>query len=352
MLLIAFGLEIVPLTLAHADTVDDYIRGQVASRHMPGVSVAIVREGKLVKAAGYGFANVETRTKATSDSLYVIASMTKSFTVIATLKLADDGKLSLDDPISKYVADTPAAWQSITVRHLMRHTSGIKNLPELPDWDTIVRSDDTPEEIIKRAGAIPLDFVPGSQFHYSNTGYTVLAAIIQKATGKSYEEVLRDRVLTPIQMTATRMDSRSEVIPQRAPGYYGSRSKGTLFNAEYYSPQQYLGSGCLLSSVRDLARWDIALRNGKIFPDTKPQPYTAKMFDFGWGKTGTKDHRTVWTGGGLYGHTCSMIRFVDDDLTVIVLTNFGDGAPDVMARHIAGLYVPVLANVSNEITGK
>jgi D-alanyl-D-alanine carboxypeptidase len=222
-------------------------------------------------------------------------------------------------------------------------------MPELPDWDTTVRNDVTPQEIIKAASAIPLDFAPGSQFHYSNTGYTVLAAILQKVSGKSYEEFVREHILAPLKMDATRVDSRSDVIPGRAPGYYGSRSRGTLYNAEYYSPQQYLGSGCLVSSARDLAKWDIALRNGAIFSDTKPQPFTARLFDFGWGKTGTRDHRTVWTGGGLYGHTCSMIRFIDDDITVIVLTNFSDGAPDVMARHIAGIYVPALAESANEV---
>ena len=176
--------------------------------------------------------------------------------------------------------------------------------------------------------------------------------VIQRASGKSYEDFVRECILKPLKMDATRMDSRPDVITGRASGYYGSRSRGTLYNAEYYSPQQYFGSGCLLSSSKDLVKWDLALRNGKVFADTKANPYAARLFDFGWGKTGTKDHRSVWSGGGLYGHTCFMVRFIDDDITVIVLTNFGDGAPDRMARHIAGLYLPALAETASTDEGR
>ena len=325
------------------DTVDDYMRAQILERHIPGVSIGVVRNGKLVKAAGYGYANVECKSTATADSLYVIASMTKAFTAAAIWILADEGKLSIQDPITKYIDDAPVAWKEISVRQLLRHTSGIRNMPEQPNWDQTVRNDYTPEEIIKSIGAVPLDFTPGTQFHYSNTGYYLLAMIVQKTSGRSYEDFIRERIFSPAGMVRTRVDSRSDVIPGRASAYYRSRSRGTLFNAEYFSPQQYLGAGCLLSSVKDLARWEIALQNGKPFADTKTNPYGARMFDVAWGKTGDKDHRTIWTGGGLYGYTCSMIRFVDDHITVIVLTNFSEGAPDVIARHIAGIYVPALA---------
>ena len=140
---------------------------------------------------------------------------------------------------------------------------------------------------------------PGSQFYYSNTGYTLLAVVIQRASGKSYEDFVRECILKPVKMDATRMDSRPDVITGRASGYYGSRSRGTLYNAEYYSPQQYLGSGSLLSSAKDLVKWNLALHNGKLFADTKTNLYAARFFDFGWGKAGTKEHRSVWSGDGL-----------------------------------------------------
>ena len=135
-------------------------------------------------------------------------------------------------------------------------------------------------------------------------------------------------------MLKSRVDSRTDVIVGRADGYWVSTKRQQFYNAEYYNPALYLGSGCLLSSANDLAKWDLALRNGTIFPDTKSDPYSGRTFDTAWGKSEDELGRSVWTGGGLYGYTSSLIRFIDRDLTVIVLTNSADGKADIMARDV------------------
>src|SRR5215831_5091270 len=181
----------MPLT-AQADRIDDYIKSQMQEQHIPGLSVAVVKEGRVISAKGYGLANVELNVPATAKTVYHLASITKQFTAAAIMLLVQDGKLGLDDKISRYLENTPANWQAVTVRQLLTHTSGIKD--HLNEMSAHTENGTTPADMVAVLGDLPLNFTPGSNAFYSNTGYLVLGMIIQKVSGKSYDEFMTERI--------------------------------------------------------------------------------------------------------------------------------------------------------------
>jgi D-alanyl-D-alanine carboxypeptidase len=179
---------------ARADKVDAFIRGRMASDHVPGVSVAVVRNGKVVLARGYGLANVELAVPATPDTVYQLASVTKQFTATAVMMLVEAGKIGLDDKITKYLDGLPTAWGDVRIRQLLSHTSGIKSYTSVPDFFKTARKDYAKEEILKLVADAPLDFPPGERWSYSNTGYFLLGMLIEKVTGKAYGAFLHERI--------------------------------------------------------------------------------------------------------------------------------------------------------------
>ena len=187
-----FGLA----TLVKADEIDRYIEMQMRNLHIPGVSLAVVRGGRIVKAKGYGLANIEARSPAAHDSVYEIGSLTKQFTAAAIMLLVEDGKISLDDPVTKYFAGAPERWNRITVRHLLNHTSGIQNHVAVPDYMDIfkisITSKNFPsrEDLLQEFYKLPLEFEPGATWSYDNTGYYLLGVIVEKASGKDFWQFL------------------------------------------------------------------------------------------------------------------------------------------------------------------
>ena len=266
-----------------ADPVDDYLRAQMAKQHVPGLSLAVVRRGKVIKAKGYGFANLELRVPATPRTVYKIASVSKQFVAAGILLLVQDGKLELEDPIARHLDDPPEAWQSITVRHLLTMTSGLPR--ELPGWSPFKEYSE--REILAAAREAKPRAAPGERWAYCNLGYFLLACILHQASGKPWGEFLHERILAPLGMTNTRLANPSAVISNRASGYEREgnewRNAGPLLSVR--------PSGGLLSTVLDLAKWDAALGNGKILShaalhqawtpatlkDGAPHPY-----GFGW----------------------------------------------------------------------
>jgi D-alanyl-D-alanine carboxypeptidase len=335
--------------ITHADRVDDYIKKQMQRQHIPGLSLAIVRDGKILKARGYGLANVEMNVPATPSTVYQLASVTKQFTATAIMLLAQEGKISLDDKIDKHVDGTPDIWKEITVRHLLTMTSGIKDYLSLPPEND--RQDTTLDKIVQRVTGLPLDFAPGEKYKYSNTNYVLLAIIIQKTSGQPYDAFLAERVFKPLGMTATRRTSLNDVIPYRAAGY--TRANDTWQNSAYLNPTLWdNGDGGMLSSVLDLAKWDAALyRDTILTAPSRQQMWTpgklndgkTHAYGFGWGVDRSQGHRRIWHSGGRPGTSTIISRYVDDKLTVIILANVGGcGFLDV-AERIAGFYVPALA---------
>jgi CubicO group peptidase (beta-lactamase class C family) len=181
---------------AKGDVIDSYIETQMRNLHIPGVSLAVVRDGRIVKAKGYGLANIESNSAATPKTVYEIGSLTKQFTAAAVMMLVEEGKLSLDDKITKYFPDAPQAWNRITVRHLLSHTSGIQNHVAVPGYlnrfKTNLSFETTPtrEEILKEFFKLPSEFEPGETWAYDNTGYYLLGFVIEKTSGKSYYQFL------------------------------------------------------------------------------------------------------------------------------------------------------------------
>jgi D-alanyl-D-alanine carboxypeptidase len=326
--------------------IDAYLTAQMNKYHIPGLSLAVVREGRIVLRKGYGLANVELSVPATAESVYKIGSVTKNFTAAAVMILAEEGKITLDEKIARYLADVPNVPGAVTVRELLSHTSGIVDYTEIPGSARFARLDRLPKEVVKPALEAALRFIPGEKYEYSNTNYILLGMIIERASGKAYGQFLAERIFQPLQMTDTRVDNLVAIVKNRAAGY--NWWQDAIHNGEYGSPSNKWSSGGIVSSVTDLAKWDAALRTGKILKPEIVQMMLAPARLTGGQEVGyglgnelflDRGHRVGGHNGEIFGFNSSFSRYLDDDLTVILLCNLGDVPGEVFAREIAGLYL-------------
>jgi CubicO group peptidase (beta-lactamase class C family) len=337
--------------------VDAYVNGEMRAEKIPGLALAIVRDGKSVKEQGYGLANLELDVAVRPETIFQTGSVGKQFTATAVMMLVEDGKIRLDDPVGKYLSGSPASWNNVTVRNLLTHTSGI------PDYESDsvtkkdaafvnLRNDYTEDELFTKFSGLPLDFPPGSKWSYSNSGYVILGILIHKVTGQFYGEVLQERIFRPLGMTSTRIISEADIILNRAAGY--RVVNGEIKNQEWVSPTlNTTADGALYTNVLDMAKWDAALDAEKLLKkgsldrmwsavrlnDGKTAPY-----GFGWDVTEVNGHRLIEHGGAWQGFTTQISRYVDDRFTVIVLTNLDSehSQPDKIAHNLATLYNPAL----------
>lgn len=335
--------------VARADAVDDYIQSQMQKQHIPGLALAVVTNGVVLKTAAYGLANVELSVPVRTETVFQIQSVTKTFTASAIMMLVEEGKVSVDDKLTKYFDGLPETWNGITVRHLLTHTSGIKDFINEPTVD--LRKDLKPEDVIESLRKLPLNFPPGEKYAYSNTGYHLLGMIIRKVTGKYWDEFLRERIFEPLGMSDTRVISWSEIITNRASGY--GWDNGQLRNGSFIAPTilGYAGGG-LRSTVLDLAKWDAALTTEKLlkrstlelmWTPAKHNDGKDSTYGFGWGITREHGHRLVsHTGSHSTGFKSALARFVDDRLTVIVFTNQRAAEQMAIAKGVAEFFVPGL----------
>lgn len=329
--------------------VDAYVEQMMARRHIPGVSVAVVKDGKVVLAKGYGMANLELRVPATDETVYQLASVTKTFTATAVMLLVRDGKLSLDDKVTEKLSGLPSSWGGVTVRHLLNHTSGIKSYTSVKGFGETSRKDYSRREIIELVAKEPLEFEPGERWAYCNTGYFLLGMLIEEASGKPYADFMAERVFRPTGMDRTRVNDLHAIIPNRAQGYQWDGKE--LRNGEYVSPTQPFAAGALVSTVGDLVKWDAALSDHKLIDEATQdrmwQPTKLSKgeagYGYGWSVGKANGHRMISHGGGIPGFSTELARFVDDKLTVIVLSNADGGHAGQLARGIAGHFVPELA---------
>ena len=215
--------------------VDEFVNAELRTQHIPGVALAVVRDGKIVKAAGYGLANVELNVPTKPESIFQTGSVGKQFAATAVMMLVEEGKVGLEDRISKYFPDSPPTWKDITVRHLLTHTFGI------PDYNTEksggsfnMRVDYSEDEMVEKLAGLPLDFPPGEKWSYSNSGYVLLGVVIHRVTGEFYGDFLQQRIFRPLQMTSTRIISEADIVPNRSAGY--RMLNGELKNQEWVSP--------------------------------------------------------------------------------------------------------------------
>jgi len=334
---------------AAADSVDAYIRAEMAKRKIPGVSVAIVRDGTLAKAEGYGLANVELDVPASADTIYQSGSTGKQFTAAGILLLAEAGQLSLDDRLSKHFPDAPSAWHRITIRQLLTHTSGIKDYEGQSDID--LRKDYDEPALLAVMMGLPLQFEPGTQWSYSNSGYLILGLLTSKLAGKHWSDFQAERLFGPLGMTTTRVISESAIVKNRAAGYELD-AKGELKNQEWVAPSlNRCADGALYFSVKDLAAWDLALRQRKFLKPASFEAWwtpvrlangTSFQYGFGWDIAEQRGQRLIEHGGSWQGFRAAIARYVDQGLTVAVLANLSAAQPEAMAHAIAGLVDPRL----------
>lgn len=345
---------------AHADTIDDIVLAEMKRTHTPGVSIAVVRDGQIERAQGYGLANVEHAVPVSAETVFQSGSIGKQFTAALVMLLVEDGKLRLDDPVSRHLAGTPKAWKGITIRHLLTHTSGLAD----PGKKVDLRKDYTDAQMIAIAGRLPLRFQPGQKWEYSNVGYHLLGFICSKAGGRFYGDQLRERIFAPIGMGA-RVISERDIVPHRAAGY--DWEQGQLKNQQWVSPtMNTTADGSLYLTARDLALWDLALYGDKpLNARIKEASWTpvalgngaTHAYGFGWDLEAVNGHRRVWHNGAWQGFRSVISRFVDDRLTVIVLAN-SSSAPvekigSLIARHyIPGLVRPAIADTEPGVSAQ
>jgi Beta-lactamase class C and other penicillin binding proteins len=240
--------------------IDEFVRAEMARQRIPGVAIGIVKGGAVMKAQGYGLANVEHDVPVTSDTIFQSGSLGKQFTSAGVMLQVEAGRLALSDPITKFFPDGPETWRSITVRHLLTHTSGI---PDYTDGTFDYRKDYSEDELAKFAYALKLEFPAGSRWNYSNTGYALLGIIIHKVSGKFYGDVLGESLFKPLGMKTTRVITEADIVLHRAAGYRLVR--GELKNQEWVAPLlNTTADGSLYFSVRDLIAWDAGVRGRKV----------------------------------------------------------------------------------------
>ncbi len=330
-------------SFAHADKMDEFVKAEMAKHQIPGLALTIIRAGQETKTAAYGFANLELKSPAHVETVFEIGSLTKQFTAACILVLAQDGKLSIDDKISRHLADTPAGWSNITIRHLLTHTSGIRNYTGLNGFELTKRL--TQAEFIKAIGAQPMDFAPGEQAKYCNSGYNLLGFIIENASGKNYWVFLAERIWGPLGMNSSTNRDPVIIVTNRADGYV--RKKGALQNRDSDLTDVF-SAGAIVSTIGDLVKWNASLDTEKLLnASSRAQMWTVgklndgkeSQYGFGWRIGQVDGHKNIGHSGSTSGFSASLQRFPDDKLTVIVLCNSDEpNIATTLAKTIAGFY--------------
>jgi CubicO group peptidase (beta-lactamase class C family) len=337
--------------VAHAaDSIADAIikRGRVAA-----MSIAVTRGRDTLVMKGYGLADVENEVPATAQTVYRIGSVTKQFTSTAVMQLVEQGKLSLDDDVTKYVPNAPTHGRRVLVRHLLNHTSGIPSYTDVgPIFGRVMRLDLSKDSLIATVKDDSLQFEPGSHFYYNNTGYFLLGMMIERVTGKPYGDYLRDALFAPNGLTSTVYCGTMPLIKHRARGYEGRQSG--LVNADYISMDLPYAAGSLCSTVGDLVAWTRLLHAGKLVNAssfttmTTPAKLTSgrpMQYGFGLFMDTVGTHRRIHHGGGINGFISELAYYPDDSLTIVVLSNTAPAPSDQVAENLARVsfgmsYVP------------
>jgi uncharacterized protein (TIGR03435 family) len=352
----ANATSVADLTTDQVSGIDRFVKDEMQSEQVPGLAVGIYSRGQILLAKGYGLANVELNVPVKPETIFQSGSVGKQFVSAAVMMLVEEGKVGLDDSIVKYFPNAPASWKPILVKNLLSHTSGLAEYETLgrrgPKGPFYLRLDFSEDELVEKMEALPIDFAPGEQWSYRNTNYVLLGILVHKVSGKPYADYLQEKIFKPWYMTSTRLISESDIIPNRSSGYELVAHK--LQNQEWVSPTfNSTGDGTLYFNVLDLAKWDEALygtnlmkqssldRVWTVFPLNNGQANRAN-YGFAWSISAVNGHRLIQHGGAWQGFTCVIQRYVDDNLTVVVLTNLAAANPGRFATGIAGLVNPAL----------
>lgn len=324
---------------------ETYVKSEMSKQHIPGLALLVSRHGHIVTAEGFGLSNVELNVPVKPETVFQSGSMGKQFTAMAVMMLVEQGKIGLDDPLPKYFPSAPAAWHDVTIRELLSHTAGFTDYPDAFDF----RRDWTEDQLLKIIEGIPLAYPPGTNWQYSNMGYVTLGILIHRVTGQFYGDFLQEHIFHPLGMSATRIISEADIVPNRAAGYRLVKSE--LKNQEWVSPaMNTTADGSLYFNILDLAKWDAALYTTKLVKQSSLDAMwsPAKLNDgkpnkagygFGWFITQRNGRRVIHHDGEWQGFTTAITRHVDDGLTVVVLTNLAGADPSAIAEHVADIYV-------------
>jgi CubicO group peptidase (beta-lactamase class C family) len=353
------------MAAAHVDSAKiDAIFADLKSDTTPGGAVLVIKDGQVVFARGYGVTDLRGFNKVDVQTNFRLASVSKQFTAMAVMLLVQDGKLRYEDRLTDVFPDFPAYGRAISIRHLLNHSSGLQDYEDLMSPENGA----PPEKIlqIKDAGVLALlkqqtttKFEPGTKWEYSNSGYAVLAMIVEKVSGKAFGQFLQERIFGPLKMRNTIAYERgkNEVL-HRAYGH--SRKDAGWQETDQSSTSAVLGDGGIYSSLDDLAQWDEALRHHRLLSEVEMRPALTPLklgpagrgrygpalfrgepvqYGFGWFLDSYKGHARMWHFGETVGFRTAIQRFVDDKLTIIVLCNREDVSAETLALKVADLYL-------------
>ncbi len=322
--------------------IDQIVRQEI-DLEGPGVAIAVVKDGELVHSEGYGVANLEWDCPIQPDTVFRLASITKQFTATAIMLLEQQGKLRLDDSITTYLPDFPTYGRTITITHLLNHTSGIRSYTALDNFMVdISKKDMSPGDLLTYFKDLPLAFEPGTRFLYNNSGYHLLGLIIEKITGLSYEQYIQQSIFQPLGMNHSYYMHNETIIPRRASGYV--KTEEGYRQADYLNMSIPYAAGSLGSTIEDLIRWDAAQREERLLDATvQERMYTpvqladgrTEAYGFGFRITSYEGHRLIGHGGGIPGFHTFMARFIDDKALIAVLANNPEIDVEKITRQIA-----------------
>lgn len=341
--LIILFILIRSLAYGQADSTDFIVQKIMKDQKITGLSLAIIKNGKPIVNKGYGLANVEHNVPVTAETVIRLGSVSKQFFTTAILKLQEEGKLSIEDSVHTFFPDAPETWRPIRIKHLMSHTSGLKR--ESPAYDNHKMISDL--EIIKAAYPLPLDFKTGEKYQYCNLAYYMLAQIITQISSMPWQDYIKEKLFIPAGMKNSGMTDFYLIIPNRASGYM--HKNGVLVNADaMYAVRP---SGGFLSTSTDMILWEKVLREKNIilkkenwellwqpFIKTSDKPESKAYYAFGWLTDERNGHKVIEHGGANVGFRSYYTRFVNDDLSIIIMTNTDEANPGAIVRALSEYY--------------
>lgn len=326
--------------------VDRFVTAEMETEKVPGAAIAVLHNGEIIVAKGFGKANIEHDVPVARDTIFQLGSVGKMFTAATVLLEVEQGSMKLDDPISKYLGDVPASWRPITIRHILTHTSGIPNYRT--DFD--LQRNYSDDELVALARSLPLDFAPGARWKYSDRAYALLGIIVKKTAGKSYQDILHSQVFQPLGMKTARGISDRDIVLHRAAGY--ESVDGVLKNQDWVSPTlNATADGSLYMSLDDMIAWARGVEKGAVLSgDSWKQTYTAVRlnsgktypYGFGWFVEEAGGAPRYQHSGGWQGFSTYYARYLGDDLSIIFLSNSASADGDNFVDGIAGLWDPAL----------
>jgi CubicO group peptidase (beta-lactamase class C family) len=353
----ALGFTIIsmftPPAIAAQDTagaITDFLQSEMQERQVPGLQIIVIQHGKTVLSKVFGVASMQYRVPVSDNSVFSINSATKSFTGVAVMQLAQQGKIDVQAPASRYLEGLPANWRTITVTQLLNHTSG---LPDILDPASSAMLASTEEAAWKAVQVLPMEFAPGERFSYNQTNYVLLQKIITKLSGQPYLQFIQRQQFDAVGMPNSSFGDSLDVISNKANSYRLGEDGKTLRNVIEDFPLYTRAGAGINSNVQDLAKWIIALQQGRLldqaslrklwapttFSDGQPAPWA-----LGWPTIRREGHRAV---AGLGGGRSAFYVYPEDDLAIVILTNLAGAQPQQLMDSVAGWYVPELKHISS-----